>query len=442
MAITPTLVAGSGTPLPKAASTEAWEGQRRLTRGSVAAIVVGNSMEFYDFVSYAFFAVYIGRAFFPSANAYGSLLASVATFGVGFLTRPLGGFLIGAIGDRAGRKPAMMLTIALITVGTLGLACTPSYASIGVLAPVLVVIARLLQGLALGGEVGPSTALLIEGAPAGQRGLYSSWQLAGQGLAACAGGLVGVILAKTLTPEQLGDWGWRVPFLIGLLILPVAIYIRSRLPETIESNEREQSSGQLFSSVFVAHRKIVILAILTVAGGTVSTYLGNYMTTYAITTLKLPPSTALAATLMAGSATVVGALFGGWLSDRLGRKPLMIGPRVLTVLIVYPAFQFLVAHPGLGTLLSVTGFLAILTAISGTAGITLIPEVLPKANRCTVIAVTYAIGVAVFGGTTQFVVTWLLETTGNPLSPALYVMAASVISLVAMFMLPETNRRP
>jgi MFS family permease len=385
--------------------------------------------------------VYIGKAFFPSVDEYASLLASVATFGVGFLTRPLGGFLIGAVGDRAGRKPAMMLTIGLITVGTLGLALTPSYARIGVAAPILIVVSRLLQGLALGGEVGPSTALLIEGAPAGARGLFSSWQLGGQGLAACAAGLLGVILAELLTPDQLGAWGWRIPFLVGLMILPIAIYIRRQLPETIASDERETSSGRLFGTLFVVHRRIMVLAILTIAGGTVSTYLGNYMTTYAISTLKLPSSTALSATLMVGAATVVGALIGGWLSDRFGRKPLMIAPRILTFLSVYPLFQFLVAHPGLDTLLGVSGFLAILTALSGTAGITLIPELLPKAYRCTAIAVTYAVGVALFGGTTQFIVTWLLKATGNPLSPALYVMAASVISLVAMFLLPETNKR-
>jgi MFS family permease len=413
--------------------------EETLTRSGVAAIVVGNAMEFYDFVSYAYFAVYIGKAFFPSSTEYGSLLASVATFGVGFLTRPLGGFVIGALGDRVGRKFAMMVTIGLITVGTLGLAATPSYATIGVFGPILVVISRLLQGLALGGEVGPSTALLIEGAPKGQRGLYSSWQLGGQGVSAAMAGLLGVALAQLLTPEQLGDWGWRIPFVVGLLVLPIAIYIRTRLPETIATGEREHSSGKIFGNLFVVHRKIMILAIFVVAGGTVSTYLGSYMTTYAITTLKLSSSVALSATLMVGFATLVGALFGGWLSDRRGRKPIMIVPRIITLVTVYPAFQFLVAHPDPVTLLGVSGFLSLLTAISGTAGITLIPEVLPKAYRCTAIAVTYALGVAIFGGTTQFIVTWLLKETGNPLSPAIYVMIVSVISLIAMFMLPESR---
>jgi MFS family permease len=409
----------------------------RLSRSGVTAVVVGNAMEFYDFVSYAFFAVYIGKAFFPLSTPYGSLLASVAAFGVGFFTRPIGGFVIGAFGDRVGRKPAMMLTIGLITLGTLGLAITPSYATIGIAAPILIVLSRLIQGFALGGEVGPSTALLIEGAPRGKLGLYSSWQLGGQGMSACFGGIVGVVLAKTLSPEELQAWGWRIPFFIGLLVLPVAIFIRTRLPETIASEDRQSSSAKLFSEIFTTHGKIVALAVFTILGGTVSTYVGNYMTTYAITTLGLPSSTSLLATVMVGFATLIGALTGGWLSDRYGRRPVMILPRIATLLVVYPAFQFLVAEPGLVRLLGVTAFLAILTSVSATASLTIVPELVPKALRSTVIAVSYALGVAIFGGTTQFVVTWLIHETGNPLAPAMYVMVASFITLIAMFLLPK-----
>src|SRR6478735_8728364 len=184
-----------------------------ISRKAIAAAVAGNALEFYDFVIYAYFAVYIGKTFFPVGGEFGSLLVAVATFGVGFFTRPLGGVLIGAFADRAGRKPAMILTVALITVGTLGLAATHSYASIGIAAPIIVVFCRLLQGLALGGEVGPATSLLIEAAPAGRRGFYSSWQIASQGLAVAVGGVFGVTLSLLLTQEQLASWGWRVPFL-------------------------------------------------------------------------------------------------------------------------------------------------------------------------------------------------------------------------------------
>jgi MFS family permease len=411
-----------------------------LSRTGVAAVVIGNAMEFFDFISYATFAVYISAAYFPSTSEFASIMATVTVFAIGFVTRPLGGFLIGALGDRVGRKPAMMLTVFMIAIGTLGLGATPSFATIGVAAPIIIVLARLIQGLALGGEVGPSTAVLIESAPPQSRGLYSAWQLAGQGMALILGGLVGVTLSVTLTKDQMAAWGWRIPFLIGLLIVPVALWIRSQLPETLEEGERESSNARLFGMIFVTHLKISILGILTIAAATTSTYVGNYMTTYAIRTLKLAPSIAISATLMAGAATLVGALFGGWLSDRIGRKPVMIWPRVLTLLAIYPAFSYLVANAGLASLLIVTGGLGLLTAISGSAYITLLPELMPKAYRSTIIAVTYAVGVTIFGGMTQPVITYLIKATDNPIAPAMYVMGISVISLVAMVLLPESRR--
>src|SRR5471032_3368517 len=191
---------------------------KRVPTRVVAATVAGNALEFFDFVTYSFFAVQIGQTFFPSSNEFASLLASVGVFGVGFVFRPLGGILIGAYADRAGRRPAMLLTIVLITVGTMGLALTPSYASIGLAAPVIVVLCRLVQGLALGGEVGPSSAFLIESVPPLQRGLYASWQLASQGVATLVAGALGIVMISTLTPAELQAWGWRVPFAAGLLL--------------------------------------------------------------------------------------------------------------------------------------------------------------------------------------------------------------------------------
>jgi len=196
-----------------------------LDRWMVAATVAGNALEFYDFLAYATFAVYIGQAFFPADSALASLLLTLATFGVGFFTRPLGGLLIGAFADRAGRRPALMLTISLMTVGTLGVVLTPSYTSIGVTAPIILIVARLVQGLALGGEVGPSTAVLLECAPPGRRGMFVSWQNASQGVAVCAAGLVGLALSTLLSKAQLASWGWRVPFALGLRGLDYAIRV-------------------------------------------------------------------------------------------------------------------------------------------------------------------------------------------------------------------------
>ncbi|MGY8662518.1 MFS transporter [Bradyrhizobium sp. UFLA05-109] len=404
----------------------------------VAAAVAGNALEFYDFVIYAYFAVYIGHAFFPMGGEFGSLLASVATFGVGFFTRPLGGILIGAFADKAGRRPAMILTVVLITIGTLGLAATPSYASIGIAAPILVVVCRLLQGLAIGGEVGPSTALLIEAAPVNRRGFYASWQIASQGIAVAIGGLFGVAVSLILSPADLAAWGWRVPFLFSLALIPIAVYIRRSLPETLETGEN-RSTRQIVSSVFTGQRRYLVLGILITAAGTVSSQVGNYMTTYAIQTLHLPAALAQSSVLVGGALTFAFGLIAGLLSDRFGRKITMILPRVALMFLIVPMFFWLAGVPSATTLLVVTAILAALTALSGSASLVALPEMMPMAIRSTGLSLIYAIGATLFGGTTQFVVTWLLAVTHDPLVPAYYTAAISLISIVAMAMLPETR---
>jgi MFS family permease len=409
-----------------------------ISRKAVAAAVAGNALEFYDFVIYAYFAVYIGRTFFPVGGEFGSLMLSLATFGVGFFTRPLGGVLIGAFADKAGRKPAMLLTVALITFGTLGMAATPSYASIGIAAPVIVVFCRLLQGLALGGEVGPATALLIEAAPPGRRGLYASWQIASQGIAVAVGGVFGVTLSLMLPPDQLASWGWRVPFLFSLVLIPIAFYIRRSLPETHEGS-RDRTGAQIVGSVFGKHRRILVLGILISASTAVASQVGNYMVTYAVQVLKLPPALAQGSVLTGGVMTFLFALLGGWLCDRHGRKVINTLPRIALVVLIVPMFLWLSGAPSAVTLLGVSAVLAALTAVFGAAGLVTIPELMPIAIRSTGLSLVYAISTSLFGGTTQFVVTWLLAVTHNPLAPAYYVMVMSALSVWAMWMLPESR---
>ena len=412
----------------------------KVPRNVVAATVAGNAMEFFDFTTYAFFAVYIGKTFFPASEPLISLLMSVAVFGVGFVTRPIGGVLIGAFADRVGRRPAMLLTIGLITFGTMALALTPSYASIGIAAPIIVVVCRLIQGLALGGEVGPSTSFLIEIAPPGKRGLYGSWQLASQGIASLTAGIVGVAMTLLLSPEEMLAWGWRVPFVLAMLLIPIAIYLRRRMPETIKSD-----TGNSIASAnrprISQHIRSLVIATFLVMGITVSTYVAIYMTTYAMSTLKLPPVVSMTSTIVFGLATMLFSLLGGWLSDRFGRKPLMLWPRLALILLVYPAFLLLIQYTNLVTLAFATTLVAGLTALGGSTTLVAIPELFPSHVRALGLSIDYAVGVALFGGSTQFVVTWLIAFTGNPAAPALYVVGISVLTLLAILAVRETANK-
>lgn len=407
-----------------------------VSRGIVVATVAGNALEFYDFVTYAYFAVFIGQAFFPADTAEGRLLASVAVFWVGFLFRPLGGLLIGAYADRAGRRPAMLLTIALITIGTLGLALTPSYQSIGIAAPIIVVLCRLVQGLALGGDVGPATAYLVEIAPPGERGLYASWQLASQGIAAAAGGLFGMAMSYFLSKDELAAWGWRVPFCLGFLLLPVALYLRSRMPETLTMRSVVEAAEDAQVSL-KNHAGLILISILLIAGGTIPTYVGTYMSTYAITTLKLPATNAMAATVINGTLILLCALLGGWLSDRFGRRSVMLIPRIVYAVVAIPGFMLLGETRSTGVLLGLTALLGAMTAISAAAAIVAIPELLPRPVRALGLSIAYALGVSIFGGSTQYVITWLLQQTHNPAAPAWYSVGACVISSIAIAFLPR-----
>ena len=405
------------------------------SRGALVATLPGNTLEFYDFITYTFFAVYVGKAFFPTHSAFASLLLSVATFGVGFLTRPLGGALIGAYADRAGRKPALLLTIALMSLGTVGLAATPGYATIGLAAPILLVAARLVQGLALGGEVGAASAVLLEAAPPGQEARYVSLQSLSQGVATVLAGLVGLTLALVMTPAQLAGWGWRVAFAAGLVLVPVGLYLRRALPETL-GEARHGSAGAVLGSVLREQWREVVLVMMITMCMTVSTYVLTFMTTYALTALALSPRAALVAPLVVGATSIIGALLGGPLCVRFGNRRTMVVSRVLTVLVTVPAFLLVLRYPSLGSLVAMISVIGLVTTPGVVAALTVMAEVFPAERRASGIAITYALTVTIFGASTQVVITWLIEVTGSRLAPALYVVATSLISILAMLRLP------
>ena len=407
----------------------------RVGSGVIAATVAGNAIEFYDFLCFNYFAVYIAGAYFPPGDETTNLLKTLAVFWSGFLFRPLGGVLIGAFADRAGRRPAMMLTIALITLGTLGLALVPSYATIGVAAPALLVFCRIVQGFALGGEVGPASVFLIEAAPPGARGFYASWQIASQGLAGIAAGAIGVALAWLLSKQQMADWGWRVPFVLCLALMPVAFYLRGEMPETLKARQPVDKGG------LAPHAGYVALGVAAIVGATVSTYVGSNMATYATTTLKLPPALAQSASLIGGASIFAFGLLGGFLGDRFGRKPVVLAPRVALLILIWPLFAWLSASPSAISLWVSTIAVAGLTALSAGVALVILPELLPPRVRATGFAVSYALGVSIFGGSTPAVVTWLVSITHNPVAPAWYVMLTSLVTIAALLALPETLGR-
>jgi MFS family permease len=400
----------------------------------VAAVVAGNALEFYDFLTYAFFAVYIGRAFFPSSTTAGSLLASLATFGVGFVTRPIGSIVIGRMGDRVGRKPAMVLTFALMGVAITGLALTPPHSMIGVAAPILVIFFRMLQGFALGGEVGPTTAFLMEAAPPERRGFYTAFQSWTQHLAVLISGLVGYALANILYERQLQDYGWRIAFLIGSVIVPFGLMVRRSLPETLHTvsgKKRDRVSLRPYISV-------AVIGVMLLGSGTIGTYISTYMTTYAIATLHMPVKIAFAPTVIVGLCGVVFDLISGALSDRFGRKIVMLVPGGFLLLCIFPAFRLISCYRTMPVLLGATAVLTILLDLSVIPMVIWVTESFPASIRSGGVAMVYAFAIATFGGTTQYAVTWLIKVTGNPLAPGWYWTGAAMMGFAAMLAARES----
>jgi MFS family permease len=404
---------------------------------TVAAAVIGNALEFYDFTTYAYFATAIGHAFFPGRSKYESLMLSLATFGAGFFSRPVGAVVIGALADRVGRKPAMLMSFTLMGVAILGMALTPSFAQIGLWAPFLALSFRLLQGFALGGEVGSTTAFLIEAAPPARRGLYGGWQGASQGVASLFGGLVGVALSAWLSPHDLDTWGWRVAFLVGAAVLPFGLIIRRSLPETRHHAEADHAARP-DAPTLSGHLRIVILGFALVGSFTTATYVFQYMTTYVSTTLHMKAGVAFGATVVSGAVGLVFTLMGGAMSDRWGRRALVLVPRAAFLLATYPAFVLMVQRHDAVTVLGAVGLMGALSSMSSGPGLILLAESVRKEVRGLVLGTVYAVALAVFGGTTQMIITALIHATGDPLAPAWYMMVATAVGLIAIGLMRET----
>ena len=401
----------------------------------VAAVTAGNALEFYDFLTYAFFAAQIGRTFFPSADAAGSLLASLATFGAGFLMRPVGALTIGRLADRIGRKPAMLLSFTLMGVAMFGLALTPSYRAIGIAAPILAIGFRLVQGFALGGEIGPNTAYLIEAAPPHRRGLYVSFQYMSQDASVLVSGLVGYGLSRLLNDAALDAWGWRVAFILGASIVPFGLLLRRELAETLPPN----AAATQLTKTPLSLARVAAFGIVILAGGTTVSYVLDYLTTYATSTLHMATSVGFLATIFLGLTGVIVDPIGGWLSDRFGRKRMMLIPWTTLLLTTVPGFLLLSSLRTTGMLIGLSVGLTVASSLTQPSVLVSITESIPARVRAGSLGLIYAFAISIFGGSTQFTVAWLTGLTHNPLAPAWYMSVCVAIALVAMIALPQTT---
>lgn len=417
--------------------------QDTIHKRQILAAVIGNALEWYDFVVYGFLTVIISRLFFPSDSEYTSLLLAMATFGVGFFMRPVGGILIGMYADRKGRKAALQLIILLMTISIAMIAFAPTYAAIGAAAPLLIVLARLLQGMATGGEFASATSFLVESAPPGRRGFYGSLQMVGQSVAALAGAAAGMLITQGLTPEQIDSWGWRLPFIFGLLIGPVGLWIRRHLNETEAFVEASQSTDAPVGlmTLWRDYRRSIAVSFGLVVSGTIMYYVVLiYMPTYAKTQLGIPLGEAFIAQVAGLLCLTIGTPFFGILSDRIGRRPVLMLACSLYFVLPYPLFSWLQADPGLFRLAIMQIVLCSAVAVGFGAISTALAEQFPVRMRSTGLALAYNFAVMLFGGFAQLIVTWLINVTGTPLAPAYYVMFGAVVGLSGAYFLTERFR--
>lgn len=389
----------------------------------------------YDFMVFGYFAGAIGRAYFPAGDQAGTLLKSLATFGVGFLMRPIGAVVLGAYTDRFGRRAGLLLTLALMSVGIVTLTVTPGYAAIGLLAPVLVLLGRLVQGLSAGAELGNVSVYLAEIAPPGARGFYVSWQSASQQVAVVAAATIGVIVAGLLSPAQLDAWGWRLPLGLGCAIVPLIFLLRRHLRETEAFEARTERPGlaEIARGLWEARGR-VLAGMALVLMTTVSFYMITAYTPTFGRLLHLPERAVLLITAGVGLSNLVWLPLMGALSDRIGRRPILVACTVLAILTAYPAMAWLAAAPTVFRLLAVELWLSALYASYNSAMVVYLTEVVPVEVRASGFSLAYSLATAV-GGFTPFVCTWLIAQTHNRAVPGLWLTGAAVVSLAAVLAL-------
>jgi MFS transporter, MHS family, citrate/tricarballylate:H+ symporter len=409
--------------------------ERKSKIWAVIRVSSGNFLEMYDFMVFGYYAAAIGRAFFPSGNAFASLMLSLMTFGAGFLMRPVGALVLGAYTDKHGRRAGLLLTLGLMSVGIFSIACMPGYATIGLLAPLLVVVGRLLQGFSAGMELGGVSVYLSEIATPGHKGFYVSWQSGSQQIAVMFAASVGVVLNSVLPPEKMTQWGWRVPLLLGCAIVPFLFRLRRSLTETDEFVARKRHPGTAEILRSLGHNwRIVLVGTFMVTMTTVSFYMITaYTPTFGNSVLHLASMDSLVVTLCVGASNLFWLPIMGALSDRIGRRPLLFGCTIIMLVSAYPAMLWLVREPSFARLLTVELWLSFLYGSYNGAMVVFLTEIMPIDVRTSGFALAYSMATAIFGGFTPALSTYLIHISGNRAIPGLWLSFAAVCGLAATF---------
>ena len=405
----------------------------------IVAATIGNVLEWFDFVVYAFFAVAISEVFFPTGDPTVSLLVTFGAFGLAYLVRPLGAIVVGGYTDRAGRRAGLLLSMALMMIGTTLMAITPGYATIGIAAPILITLARLLQGFSVGGEFGTAVSFLSEHGGA-RKGYGASWQFATAGIITFLASLFGVVLTTALTHDQLIDWGWRIPYVFGMLIGPAGLYIRRRIIETSEFLEAEKPPTMPISDLLRRYPLPTLLALGISIISNSSFYIVAYIPTYGAKTLHLPTYVGFVATLVGGIILAIGSPFAGHWSDKTNRPMIMVVTCWGFLLTSYAAFYLMDVWPSLTACIIAVGWLQLLKA--GYSGVlpSLLSEQFPVEVRAIGVSLSFSTAVSVFGGLAPLVATWLIVATGDPLSPSYYLIFTSLLSLLALMAIQYRSR--
>jgi MFS family permease len=408
---------------------------RKTAIWSVIRVSSGNFLEMYDFMVFGYYAAAIGKAFFPAGSPFVSLMLSLMTFGAGFLMRPLGAIVLGAYTDRHGRRAGLLLTLSLMSVGIVSIALTPGYARIGLIAPLLVLCGRLLQGFSAGLELGGVSVYLSEIATPGHKGFYVSWQSGSQQVAVMFAALIGVLLGTGLSAEQMLSWGWRVPLLIGCAIIPFLFWLRRSLQETDEFLARQSrpSVSQILGSLRLNWR-IVLIGTMMVTTTTVSFYMITaYTPTFGSSVLHLAAMDSLIVTLCVGASNLFWLPIMGSFSDRVGRRPLLFGCTILMLVSAYPAMLWLVQDASFARLLAVELWLSFIYGSYNGAMVVYLTEIMPLEVRTSGFALAYSLATAIFGGFTPAISTYLIHATHNPAVPGLWLSAAALLGLIGAY---------